>query len=99
MRPIMGATVGPNIALTDFIARNITRKVAEEASVGNDCKSTEELLSRCEEYNNVRIQNGFSSKNVIIASMEWFPSMKIKPMMKEVKQMIVESKIAFKEID
>ena len=102
MRPIMGATVGPNIALTDFIARNIIRKVAEEASVGNDCKSTEELLNRCEEYNNVRIQNGFSSKNVIIASMDidkLFPNMKIKPMMKEVNQMIVESKIEFKEID
>ena len=28
-----------------------------------------------------------------------FPNMKIKPMMKEVNQMIVESKIEFKEID
>ena len=47
----MGATVGPNIALTDFIARSIVRKVADEASVGNDCKNTEELLSKFEEYN------------------------------------------------
>ena len=102
VRPIMGATVGPNIALTDFIAKNIIRKVAEEASVGNDCKSSEELLNRFEAYNNARIQNGYSDKNVIIASMDidkWFPSMKIKQMMKEVKQMIVESKIEFKEID
>ena len=30
---------------------------------------------------------------------KWFPSMKIKQMMKEVKQMIVESKIEFREID
>ena len=51
----MGAIVGPNVALTDFIVRNIIRKVAKEASVGNDCKSTEELLNRFEEYNNVRI--------------------------------------------
>jgi hypothetical protein len=69
VRPIMGATVGPNIALTDFIARNIIRKVAEEASVGNDCKSTEELLNRFETYNKERIQNGYSDKNVIIASI------------------------------
>ena len=102
VRPIMGATVGPNVALTDFIARNIIRKVAEDASDGNDCKSSEELLNKFEEYNHRRIQNGYSSRNVIIASMDidkWFPTMKIRPMTKEVKQMIVDSEIEFKEID
>ena len=49
MRPIMGATVGPNVALTNFIARDILRKVADEASVGYDRKSTEEVLSKFEE--------------------------------------------------
>ena len=102
VRPIMGATVGPNIALTDFIARSIIRKVAEEASVGNDCKSTEELLNKFEEYNHVIVQKGYSTKNVMIASMDidkWFPSMKIRPMTKEIKQMIIDSGIEFKEID
>ena len=102
VRPIMGATVGPNVALTNFIAIEIVKKVAEEASVGNDCKSTEELLNKFEEYNRTRIQNGFASKNVIIASMDinkWYPSMKTRPMTKEIKQMIIDSKIEFKEID
>ena len=56
VRPIMGATVGPNIALTDFIARSIVRKVADEASVGNDCKNTEELLNKFEEYNHEEVK-------------------------------------------
>jgi hypothetical protein len=48
LRPLMGATVGPNVALTNFIARDILRKVADEASVGYDRKSTEEVLSKFE---------------------------------------------------
>ena len=30
VRPIMGATVGPNVALTDFIARNIVNRRTSE---------------------------------------------------------------------
>jgi hypothetical protein len=59
LRPIMGATVGPNVALTNFIAKNVVRKIAEEASVGNDLKSVEELLNKFEEYNKARVQNGY----------------------------------------
>ena len=67
LRPIMGATVGPNVALTNFIASDIIRKVAEEASVGNDSKSTEEFLSALEKYNKSRDSNDSCKKNVIIA--------------------------------
>ena len=38
----------------------------------------------------------------MIASMDidkWFPSMKVRPMTKEIKQMIIDSNIEFKEID
>ena len=64
--------------------------------------STEELLNKFEVYNHVRIQKGYSSRNVMIASMDidkWYPTMKIRPMIREIKQMIIDSKIEFKEID
>ena len=51
VRPIMGAVVGPNVALSNFIGREIVRRVAEDASSDNVCKSTEELISRQEQYN------------------------------------------------
>jgi hypothetical protein len=62
LRPIMGATVGTNVALTNFIARDILRKVADEASVGYDRKSTEEVLSKFEEFNENRTIKGYSNK-------------------------------------
>ena len=102
LRPIMGATVGPNVALTNFLAKDIVRRVAEDASEGNDCKSTEELQSHFEEYNKARVENGFANKNIFISSMDidkWFPSMKTRPMAKEVGQMVIDSNIEFKEVD
>ena len=102
LRPIMGATVGPNVAITNFIAKNVVKKVAEAASTGNDCKNTEELLNKFEDYNKSRVLRGFPDKNIFVASMDinkWFPSMKLKPMTEEVEEMIVESNINFKEIN
>ena len=64
LRPIMGATVGPNLALTNFIAKNVVKEIAKEASVGNDCESTEELLCEFEEYNKTRVQTGLADKNI-----------------------------------
>ena len=61
-----------------------------------------EVLSKFEEFNEHRTIKGYSNKNVIIASMDidkWFPNMKLKPMTKEVKQMIIDSNIEFKGID
>ena len=102
LRPIMGATVGPNVAVTNFIASEIVRKVADEASVGNDCKSTEELLFSLEQYNKSRFEKGASNRKVVLASMDidkWFPNMKLKPMTTEIKEMIERSGIEFKEIE
>ena len=39
----MGAVVGPNVGLSNFIGREVIRKVAEEADARNVCNSTEEL--------------------------------------------------------
>ena len=69
VRPIMGAVVGPNIGLSNFIGKEIIRKVAEEADTGHVCKSTEDLLSRFEKYNKERIDCGFSGKKFIAM---WF---------------------------
>ena len=102
LRPIMGATVGPNVALSNFLAREILKKITEEASEGNDCESTEELLDKFEEYNKLRFENGNAAKNVFIASMDidkWFPRMRPRPMAKEIRQMVIDSKLAFEGID
>jgi hypothetical protein len=98
----MGATVGPNVAISNFIAKDIIRRVADEASVGHDCKSTEELLCKFEEYNEMRIQKNYNSKNIIVASMDidkWFPSIKTRQVAKEIKQMVIDSGIEFKDIN
>ena len=59
VRPIMGAVVGPNVGLSNFLGREIIRRVAEDINSENVCKSTEELLSRFERYNKNRVENGF----------------------------------------
>ena len=102
LRPIMGATVGPNVALTNFIGKDIVKKIAEDASGGHDIKSNEELLSRFVEYNKSRVEGNYDSKKVFIASMDidkWFPSMKNRAMAMEIRQMIIDSEIEFKEVD
>ena len=53
VRPIMGAMVGPNVGLTNF-GSIIVRAIANEYDVGNVSKSTEETISKLEEYNKCR---------------------------------------------
>ena len=70
VRPIIGATVAPNIALTDFISWSI------DVLIGKLLKKQvlemkEEFLNKFEQYNLVRIWKGYSSKNVMIAYMDW----------------------------
>ena len=45
VRPIMGATVGPNLGLSE-IGSIIVRKITDNADVGFVAKSTEELLHK-----------------------------------------------------
>ena len=58
LRPIMGAMVGPNVGLANFIGFEVVRKISDDADVGNVCKSTEELQNKFEEYNKVREEKG-----------------------------------------
>jgi hypothetical protein len=70
VRPIMGAVVGPNVGLSNFIGKEVIRRVAEDLNSDNVCKPTEELLSRFENYNQNRVKNGFHEEKMIIASMD-----------------------------
>ena len=100
--PIMGAIVGPNVALSNFIGREVIIKVAEDFDSDNVCKSTEELLSRFEAYNKDREKNGYHKVKMILGSMDiekWYPSMLTRPSAKEIKDMIVESGLEFVELD
>ena len=102
VRPIMGATVGPNVALTNFIGKEIVKRVAEDADSGNVCKSVEELLGKFEEYNKNRVENGHGEENIIVGSMDiekWYPKTKPIPSAKTIKQMILNSKIKFDGIN
>ena len=56
VRPIMGAIVGPNIGLSEIGSR-IVRKIADNADIGLESKSTEEVLNKFEIYNKRRLQS------------------------------------------
>ena len=93
IRPIMGAVVGPNVALSNFIGREIIKRVAEDADNDTVCKSTEELLSIFEAYNKDRVKEGFHQKKMILGSMDiekWYPSTLIKPSAEVMKNMIID---------
>ena len=102
VRPIMGAVVGPNVGLSNFLGKEVVRRVAEDAGNETVCKSTEELLSVFESYNKNRIEKGVDKKKVVLGSMDikkWYPSTLIRPSAKVIKQMIVDSNIEFVEIE
>ena len=102
VRTIMGALVGPNVGLSNFIGKEVIRRVAEDLNSDNVCKSTEEVLSRSENYNKNRVKNGFHEGKMIIASMDikkWYPSQLTKPSAKVIRQMIIDSEIKFEGIE
>ena len=102
VRPIMGAVVGPNVGLSNFIGREIIRRVADDADSDTVCKSTEELLSRFEVYNRDRVNNGYDKEKMILASMDikkWYQSTLAKPSAKVIKKMIINSGLEFEGID
>ena len=102
VRPIMGAVVGPNVALSDFIGREIVRRVIDSANSDTICKSTEELLSRFEAYNKGRMENKMDKANLILASMDikkWYPNTLTRPSAKIIKKMLLESGLKFIGID
>ena len=102
VRPIMGAVVGPNIALSNFLGKEIVRRIAEDANNDTVCKSTEELLSRIETYNKDRIEKGFNKKKMILASMDiekWYQNTLARPSTKVIMKMLIESELKFVGIE
>ena len=98
----MGAVVGPNVALSNFIGKEVIRRVADDAVSDSVCKSTEELISRFEQYNRDRVKNGFDKEKVILASMDikkWYPSTIARPSAKVIKKMIIDSGLEFEGMD
>jgi hypothetical protein len=55
VRPIMGAMVGPNVGLTNF-GCIIVRAITDDYYIWNVSKSTEETVSKLEEYNKCRFK-------------------------------------------
>ena len=68
-RPIMGAMVGPNVGLSE-IGSCIVRKIADNADKGLVAKSTEEVLSKFEEFNKTRMERVPGIKKLIVGSMD-----------------------------
>ena len=102
LRPIMGATVGPNVGLANFIGDKVVRKVAEMEDVGNVCKSTEEIQHHFEKYNKGRISKELGKKKMIVGSMDiekYYPRLIAEPAAKKFKEMMIKSDLEFDGID
>ena len=89
----MGAMVGPNVGLTNF-GSIIVRAVADEYYVGLVSKSTEETISKLEEYKKKRevlnVNRVKKNSKVIIGSMDidkWYTSMLAEPSANGVRKM------------
>ena len=98
----MGATVGPNIGLSNFIGDKVVKVLAENEDIGNTCKNLEELLHSIEKYNEKRIENGDNRKKMVIGSMDiikWYPNIIAEPAAKIIGEMMIDSEIEFEEID
>ena len=89
----MWAMVGPNVGLTNF-GSIIVRAVADEYYVGLVSKSTEETISKLEEYKKKRevlnVNRVKKNSKVIIGSMDidkWYTSMLAEPSANGVRKM------------
>ena len=90
----MGATVGANVGLANFIGYQIIRKVADNKESRNVCKLTDELLNDFEEYNKNRIVNGYGDEKMVLVSMDvekWYNNLLAEPGAKIFKEMVVKS--------
>jgi hypothetical protein len=97
VRPIMGAMVGPNVGLSTLGCR-IVRAIADNHDTGNVSKSTEETISKLEEYNknleNLNVDNVQKKPKIIIGSMDidkWYPNTQPDPSAKGKREMYENS--------
>ena len=101
----MGAMIGPNVGISNFGCL-IVRAIADEYDEGLVSKSTEETISKVENYNSRRESlnvNCVQKKSkVIIGSMDidkWYPSTKPAPSAKNIRNMYEKSKVEFTGIN
>ena len=100
MRPIMGATIGPNTGLAQ-IGCSIIRGICDDVKVRYDVKSTEEMLSRFDEYNK-SLKKNKRFKRKIIASMDiknFYPSIDADKISEIVKIMWERSTLDVGDVD
>ena len=102
LRPIMGATVGPNIGLSNFIGGKVIRNITEAMDDGNVCKSTEEMIYHFEKYNKERVEKGYDKKEMVLGSMDiekWYNNVLAEPSARIVGRMFVDSKVEIEGVD
>ena len=93
--------VGPNKGITTLVSK-IVRTVADEADEGFVSKSTEETISKIEEYNKSRNDLPKPKEKVIVFSMDivkWYPEMVPESNAKTVRRMYEEGDIKFKGVE
>ena len=101
VRPIMGATVGPNIGLSEIGSR-IVRKIADNADVGLVSKSTEEVLNKFETFNKSRLQSNSEGRKLIIGSMDvekYYPNILSDKSAKIIRKVWEDSELSMEGID
>ena len=95
-RPIMGATVGPNLGLSE-IGSIIVRKIADIADLGYVARSTEETIQKIEAFNARRLENNLGLKKLVLASMDiekFYPNILSEGSAKVIRKMWEESELS-----
>ena len=101
VRPIMGAMVGPNLGLSE-LGSLIVRKIADNADTGLVAKSTEEVISKFEEFNKNRFEKTPGLRKLIIASMDiekFYPNILSEESAAIIRNMWEESDISMEGVD
>ena len=101
MRPIMGASIGPNTGLSQ-IGCQIIRKISDNVVERYDVKSTEEMLASFSEYNKSISDKKKNLRCKVIASMDinsFYPSLNADQVAKVAKIMWERSTVQLGNID
>ena len=93
--------VGLNVGISN-VTCEVVKTIAEEADTGFVSKSTEETISKIEEYNKSRNDLPKPKEKVIVFSMDivkWYPEMVPESNAKTVRRMYEEGDIKFKGVE
>ena len=92
----MGAVVGPNMGLSE-LGSLLVRKIADNADIGLVAKSTEEVISKFEEFNKSRFDKFPGLRHLTIVSK--YPSILSEESARIIRQMWEESEMPLDAID